>query len=81
LSQMQPPFYLAWQPSWGSASTTQPMLLHPCLSCIIRAVLEEAWDLTLDENHSYINALFQVEVARGVQILALEVVLGEARLR
>jgi hypothetical protein len=52
-------------------------------------VLEEAWDLTLDENHSYINALFQfeagdrvsVEVARAVQILALEVVLGEARLR
>jgi serine protease Do len=46
-------------------------------------------EVTLDENHSYINALFQfeagdrvkVEVARGVQILALEVILGEARLR
>jgi hypothetical protein len=65
------------------------MLLHPGLSCIIRAVLEEAWDLALYENHSYINALFQfeawdrvnVEVTRGVQILALEVILGEARLR
>jgi serine protease Do len=52
-------------------------------------IITRIGEVTLDENHSYINALFQfeagdrvkVEVARGVQILALEVVLGEARLR
>jgi serine protease Do len=52
-------------------------------------IITRLGEVTLDEDHSYINALFEyeagqqveVELARGRQMIQVEVVLGEARQR
>ena len=72
--------------SWG-AYVTGVVVNSPASEAGLRQgdIITRIGDVVIDENHSFINALFQynpgdkviLEVARGEQKIQVEVILGE----